>query len=215
MKRTTVIMTTPDSSSEASRKCVDSIKRFTKDYELIIIDNVHDRNFNYAKENNRAIMVSEAEYILLINDDILVTEGWLKKLINCAEQHHLIGIVGPKMVRPDGSIDHAGGFIHPFKGYAPVRIGHFYDDWTKESRPVQYVCDACILLKRKLIEDVGFLDERYLMNYEDVDLCVRAWESGYKVFYTPRSIVVHEHWTGVKKERPDATEVRGTSSSSK
>lgn len=204
--RTSIILGTADLTSSLAKKCIEAIKKYTEDYELIIIDNNRAPDFNFGIEYNRAMKIVKGEYTLLICDDVMVSEGWLDTLIKCAESDPKIGIVGAKMVNQEGKITHTGGFIHPFKGYTPVRIGHLLDD-AKHERLVQYVCIACFLIKKRLVEDIGYLDEDYQMNYEDPDYCIRAWERGWKVMYTPRSIVVHEEWTGVKKDLKRGVEI--------
>lgn len=203
---TSIILATADLTSDLAKKCIESIKKYTKDYELIIIDNNRALDFNFGIEYNRAMKIAKGEYVLLICDDVMVTEGWLDALIECAESDPKIGIVGAKMVNQDGKITHTGGFIQPFRGYAPVRVGHLLDD-VKQERPVQYVCICCFLIKRRLIEEIGYLDEDLLMNYEDPDYCLRAWEKGWLVVYTPKSLVVHEEWKGVKKDLKRGREI--------
>jgi len=203
---TSIILATADLTSNLAKKCLESIKKFTEDYELIIIDNNRAPDFNFGIEYNRAMKIAKGEYILLICDDVIVTEGWLDALIECAESDPKIGIVGAKMVNQNGKITHAGGFIQPFAGYAPVRVGHLLDD-VEEERPVQYVCICCFLIKSKLIQEIGYLDEELLMNFEDPDYCLRAWEKGWEVMYTPKSLVVHEEWAGVKKDMKLGAEI--------
>jgi hypothetical protein len=197
--KTSIVLATADVESILSQKCLASIKRYTQNYELIIIDNNRALGFNFGIEYNRGVRIAKGEFICLICDDVIVTEGWLDSLIECAENDPKIGITGPKMMNQDGKITHTGGFIQPFMGYAPVRVGHLLDD-VQQDRPAQYVCIACMLIKRKVVEEIGYLDEDLLMNFEDPDYCLRAWEKGWKTVYAHKSLVMHEEWKGVKKD---------------
>lgn len=202
-----MIMATADATSQRTVTCLRNIRRYTqRSYELIIIDNNRALDFNFGAEYNRGMKIAKGEYILLICDDVIVTEGWLDGLIHCAENDPKIGITGPKMMTQDGKITHTGGFIRPSQGYAPVRVGHLLDD-VQQDRPVQYVCIACMLIERKVVDEIGYLDEDLLMNFEDPDYCLRAWEKGWKVVYTPKSRVVHEEWEGVKKDLERGREI--------
>lgn len=206
MVKTSIVLGTADVNSELAKQCIASIKQHTAGYELIIIDNNKSPDFNFSVEYNRGMKIAKGDYILLICDDVVVSEGWLDSLIQCAEKDAKIGIVGPKMVNQKGEITHTGGFIQPFKGYAPVRVGHLLDD-VKEQRSVQYVCIACMLIKRGLFEEIGPLEEELLMNYEDPDYCLRAWKAGWTVMYTPKSVVIHQEWAGVKKNLEKGLEI--------
>jgi GT2 family glycosyltransferase len=199
-------MATADTTSESAVECIRSIKKHSENYELIIIDNNRTPDFNHGAELNRGMKIAKGEYILLIDDDVMVTGGWLNSLIRCAELDTKIGIVGPKMISRDGRVTHTGGFIQPFQGYTSLRVGHLIDD-VKEDRAVQYVCMACMLIKRKVIEEIGYLDEELQMNFEDPDICLRAWEKGWVVMYTPKSVVIHEEWKGVKKNLERGREI--------
>jgi GT2 family glycosyltransferase len=206
LPKTSIVIATADTASENAGECIRSIKKHSENYELIIIDNNRTSDFNHGAELNRGMKIAKGEYILLVDDDVMVTEGWLNSLIRCAERDTKIGIVGSKMISRDGRITHTGGFIQPFQGYAPLRVGHLIDD-VKEDRAVQYVCLACMLIKRKVIEEIGYLDEELQMNFEDPDICLRAWEKGWKVMCTPKSVVIHEEWKGVKKDLKNGKEI--------
>ncbi len=154
-----------------------------------------DRNVGFAANANRGLEVAQpGTDVVLLNADVVARDGWLDCLQYAAYAEHDIGIVGPKLLYPDGRIQHAGvhrnlglpiWFDHRFRfkpaDYGPANI----------TAPVLGVTGACMYVKRAVIDAVGLLDERYPMAYEDVDWCLRAWEAGFRVIYFPPATLDH------------------------
>jgi GT2 family glycosyltransferase len=173
---------------------VDAIRLAFPNTELI----VNTSNLRFAGGNNVGISWSlerGAEYVLVLNNDTVVDREFLSLLVDTAESNKQIGIVGPKIYYFDDPkrIWFAGGLIKWWRG----RVTHIgireedngrYDATTE----VDYVTGCCMLIKRKVIETIGMLDERYYIYGEDVDLCVRASRSGYKSLCVPSSRVWHK-----------------------
>jgi GT2 family glycosyltransferase len=182
------IVVTDDASS---RPDVDALKTVQGIDTLIL----GDRNAGFAANANRGLEATDpAADIVLLNADTLARDGWLGCLQYAAYAADDIGIVGPKLLYPDGRIQHAGvhrnlglpvWFDHRFRfkpaDYGPANI----------TAPVLAVTGACMYVKRAVIDAIGPLDERYPMAYEDVDWCLRAWEAGFRVLYFPPATLDH------------------------
>jgi GT2 family glycosyltransferase len=217
---------------EDLRECLQSLLREegsrleSGEIEIIIVDNastdgtaemvnlefpqvkllVNSQNLGYTKANNIGINHSRGKYILLLNPDTIVHQGALQALIDCAESHPEVGIIGAKLLNPDGSVQRsarsfpdigAGLFRNTFLGRLfpnnPfVRRYLLVDFGYDEVREVDWVSGAAMLVRRDLIERIGGLDERFWAYCEDVDLCWRAWQAGYKVLFCPNAVITHK-----------------------
>lgn len=229
-----IIIPTRD-QKETLQKCIESIARKTayKRYEIIIVDNgsieektilylkslsdsgvasiIHSRGvFNYAKLNNEAVKVSSGEVLCLLNNDIEVgSVDWLGELVSIALQKG-VGCVGPKLFYPGGRIQHAGivtgiGGIagHPYKCASNNHSGYFSNLFLH--RNVSAVTGACLVVRKKVFEEIGCLDELNLtVAFNDVDLCLRAVDAGYRNVFTPfAELVHHESLTRGKENTPE------------
>ena len=153
--------------------------------------------FNYSDINNKAIDVSTGELVLLLNNDIsMLDAGWLKEMVRYFADPQ-IGIVGPKLLYPDGLLQHAGVTIglggvagHRCVGYpgdAPGRFGRL-----ALAQDVSSVTGACLLIRRSLYDKVGGLDAVNLpVAFNDVDLCLRVQAAGYRIIWTPFAVLKH------------------------
>ena len=132
---------------------------------------------------------------MLLNNDTLVTEGWLSGLLLTADGDKAIGIVGPRILDPRTDLIRCiGGLVfHTTRVEAPPGQGCAKDDPRfAESFDCQYVEGSCMLIKRHVLEVIGYLDEIFSPGYyEDVDYCFRAREAGFRVVYSPHSEIYH------------------------
>src|SRR5450756_1618508 len=153
------------------------------------------RNTGFSKANNQGIrfaLENGAKYILLLNNDVEITAGrWLEDLSDVFESDTKIGIVGCKLLYPDGTIQHAGGII---KLQVPYHRGKCAKDTGQYDKVefVDYVTGAVLLIKSDVIRRIGLLDEGFTpLYFEDTDWYVRARLYGYKVVYTPNPTLIH------------------------
>jgi GT2 family glycosyltransferase len=138
------------------------------------------------------------KYILLLNKDTkIIQKDWLKKLVETAESDKKIGIVGPKLIYPDGRIQHAGIDIKSLKHrgiYEPKSI------YTK-TEEIDAVTGACLLISSRAISKIGCLDEVYSpFSFEDVDLCLRAKHGGFKIIFNGEVVLIHREGVSTRKK---------------
>ncbi len=154
-----------------------------------------EHNAGFAANANRGLSAADpALDIVLLNADIVARKGWLECLQSAAYTIEGTGIVGGKLLYPDGRIQHAG--VHRNLG-APEWFDHRFRFKPADYGPANIIAPAlavtgaCMYVKREVIDAIGLLDERYPMAYEDVDWCLRAWGAGYRVVYFPAATLTH------------------------
>jgi GT2 family glycosyltransferase len=153
----------------------------------------NEKNLGFLLNCNNAVKFAKGKYIHLLNNDTQVQERWLISLIELIESNDNIGMVGSKLVYPDGRQQEAGGIIwNDASGWNFGRL----DDPTKPEynyvKEVDYISGASIMLSKKLWDKIGGFDERYVPAYfEDSDLAFEVRKHGYNVMFQPKSVVVH------------------------
>ncbi len=158
------------------------------------VDSIHSPdNVGFITGNNRVMERYPEDDVVLLNNDTVVKKGWLDALKECAYSDPAIGIVGAKLVYPDGLLQEAGGEI--FQDGSGRNIGKFDDPGRyiyNVRRDVDYCSGACLYLKRDALRQIGCLDEAFSPAYwEDTDICFRARSAGFRVVYEPAAEVVH------------------------
>ncbi|MFC1778114.1 glycosyltransferase, partial [Pseudomonadota bacterium] len=153
----------------------------------------NEKNLGFVGSCNRGARHARGEYVVFLNNDTQVLEGWLDELIDTFDREPLAGLVGSRLVYPDGSLQESGGIIfNDGSGWNYGRDQNAEDPKYHFLRESDYVSGACIILKTKYFHELGAFDERYApAYYEDTDLAFRVRESGRKVFIQPQSVIVH------------------------
>ena len=152
--------------------------------------------FSYAAKMNRLWRAALTEQIVLLNDDVTIrSPGWLKALLTFSMQAD-VGGCGGRLLFPDGRVQHAGmagglagGVTHPWAGQpgdAPT-----YQDWALSQREWSMVTGAVFATRRSVLEAANGFDERFSLEFNDVDLCLRLRLMGYRIAYTPFAEGVH------------------------
>jgi GT2 family glycosyltransferase len=183
-------------------------ERFPRD-ELI----ANASNRGYAAANNQAVERAGGRYLLLLNSDAEVETAALRTLVAYADDHAEAGVIGPKLLNPDGTLQPSGGrFPTPASTVASL-LGlnrltgrPRYGTGRNYSVPaeVDEVSGAAMLIRREVIDQVGGLDEGFAWGYEDVDYCLRVRRAGWRVHYVPDARVMH-HWGGTQRLAPAPT----------
>jgi GT2 family glycosyltransferase len=162
-------------------------------------------NLGFARAANIGIRDSIGEYLLLLNPDTVVPAGTLGRCVDALAQQADVGMLGCKLVRPDGTLDHACKRSFPTPSSALAHMSKL-SRLMGGSRPGAYtaahvdedaaalvdaVNGAFMLVRREALDSVGLLDERYWMYGEDLDWCFRFWAAGWPVLYWPEATVLH------------------------
>jgi O-antigen biosynthesis protein len=152
--------------------------------------------FNYSKINNEVARHASGEVLLFLNNDVeMVEPGWLKAMVQ-----HLsvpeIAAVGAKLLYPDGTLQHGGVVLGVLGVAAHVHVGAPADSpgyfgRLRLTQDVSCVTGACMAVRRSVFEKLGGFEERLMVDFNDVDLCIRIREAGHRIIWTPRALLVH------------------------
>ena len=164
-------------------------------------------SFNWSRFNNRCAREARGEFLLFLNDDIEIMQpDWLDAMLEQAVRPE-VGVVGPRLVYPDGRVQHAGMFLaqlgiarHAFRFAEASDPGYFGLALT--TRDVIAVTGACLMVRRALFESLGGFDEAHEIINNDLDFCLRAHSTGHAVVYTPHATLIH-HEMASRGELPD------------
>ena len=162
-------------------------------------------NLGFAGGNNAAIRETEGRNVLLLNPDTVTHPGAFHAMLDFMDAHPQCGIVGPKLLNPDGSLQYscrhfptleAGLFRNTplgklFPSNRATRDYLMKDVSHDHAMPVDWVSGAAMLVRREVFDLLGLLDEEYFMYVEDVDLCYRAHHAGWEVWYEPAGVITH------------------------
>jgi hypothetical protein len=199
----------------------------TEEHEIIVVDNASRypaitalpslfpsvrilllrKNRGYAAGNNAGIAEAVRDRLLILNPDIVVFPKSIDALCQALAADRSLGVVGPKLMNPDGSLQYS---CHRFYSpLTPILRRTFFGklwfgkaklsrdlmmDWDHEqARDVDWLMGSALLLRRTAVEQIGGLDERFFLYFEDMDWCRRFWQKGWKVRYVPQAVMAHYH----------------------
>lgn len=180
-----VILVDDGSSDETAR-----IEDFVSGIKVVR----NEQPLRFIRACNAGVERAKGRYVALLNNDTEVTNGWLDALIGGLEKLPGVGLVGAKLLYPDGRLQDAGGIV--WRGGVPWNYGRGANPWAPEfcyARQVDYLCGAALMLPRQLWHEVGGLSH-YLepMYFEDADLAFKIREAGYQTWFVPSAIVYHK-----------------------
>jgi hypothetical protein len=191
-------------------KSIEEIKSIS---DVNLIEN--RENLGFAAGCNRGIENSQSKYILLLNPDTVVQKNTLTEIISFMDKHPMAGMAGGQLIYPDGTLQPSFGKLpsfryHIFDALMLDRLfpkskifGDYkmtYLDFSQEHE-VDSLVGAFIIIRRKVLEQIGILDEDIFMFCEDLDLAARVKKAGWKIYYTPNARVVHYHGESTNKAR--------------
>ncbi len=171
----------------------DGVTKVVRDWECETVS--FRAPFNFARMNNLGVAASHGDVLLFLNDDVVsLSPDWLDHLLAHLQRPE-VGIVGPKLVYRSGAIQHAGIVLGMMEGTGHPGRGLFQSDlwrWLGQTRNVSAVTGACMGVRRNVFLELGGLNEDLPVNYNDVDLCLRARRAGYEVIYEPHALLRHD-----------------------
>lgn len=202
-------------TSELLFQCLDSIRNAISKYaiQVIVVDNgsvddsitmvrkyfpevtliENDCNMGFAQANNQGLAMGDGRYFMLLNSDTIVLPGSIQKLVETADNHPDLGVVGPQLLNMDGSIQKSwGSFPNLFSELigksirirrAVATVPHAYE--------VDWVLGACMLVRSKTVIDVGQLDSDFFFYSEEIDWCFRIKKQGWKIWYITGFPIYH------------------------
>ncbi|HKD68681.1 MAG TPA: glycosyltransferase family 2 protein [Candidatus Binataceae bacterium] len=164
-----------------------------------------DINLGFAAANNRGFAVARGRYVVLLNSDAFPETDALRRSVEKMDRAPRVGLAGARLIGRDGSWQPSArtfpSVLNDFLAlsglaakYAHSRFfGRFDRTWADQQQPAQvdWVPGAYSIIRRDLLEQIGYFDERFFLYYEEVDLCRRVKAAGYQVWYWPDVVVVH------------------------
>lgn len=191
------------------------------DFEVIVVDNAsadgsqkmiqnqylevnlisNSNNLGFAKANNQALRIYSGEYALLLNPDTIVKPGAIEELVKFLDDFPEAGAAGARLLNPDGSLQRSA-FPKPTLFREFWRLFHLdglmylanypMNRWSlNQAREVDILKGACLLIRRKALNELGLLDEGYFMYSEEYDFCTRLTQSGWHLYWIPNAEVIH------------------------
>lgn len=167
----------------------------------------NETNLGFSGGNNQGIKIAlekVADYVLLLNNDTIVANDFLDKLVNQIEKDKKIGIIGPQMLFYEAPklIWFGGGKLNWLKNRGTHKDYKMPIQTKEFVRKVDYITGCCLLVRREVIEKIGLMSEDYFLYYEDADWCLRAKKAGYKIIYVSGSKIWHKVSVGLKEGSP-------------
>jgi GT2 family glycosyltransferase/lipopolysaccharide/colanic/teichoic acid biosynthesis glycosyltransferase len=212
------------------KPCLESLARESSqmNLEVVVIDNAssdgsekalshpplpiafirNTKNIGLARANNQGLRMTRGRYLLFLNPDVELLPGALSRLVRFLDGHPEAGMVGPKLLNPDRSLQYSCREFYTlptlllrrsFLGRIPPGRSlvqrHLMASWDhSEVREVDWLLGAFLLIRRETVETVGMMDERFFLYFEDVDWCFRMRKAGWKVYYLPEAEAIHYHY---------------------
>jgi len=170
---------------------------------------IKHQNLGYSGGVNfglQPVLKSKAKYILLLNNDTIVSPDSLQKLLDYAEKKEKVGILSPVILFPGRKkkIWFNGGEIDPKRfSTKHIGLGEKINRRLKKPFETEFVPGCAMLIKKKVIEKIGLFDERFFLYYEDADFCQRARKAGFKCVVVPEAKIIHRQ---TKSQIGDQTE---------
>ncbi|NLN98029.1 MAG: glycosyltransferase family 2 protein [Eubacteriaceae bacterium] len=184
--------------------------------DCIFIEN--KENLGFSKANNQGLRIAKGRYLLLLNSDTIVETLTLKQCVAFLEHHSGVDVLGCKVVLEDGSLDPAckrsfptpANSLYHFLGLGKRfpksrRFGEYNLTYVDEDSifSVDCIMGAFMMMRREILNTVGYLDEDYFMYGEDIDWCYRMKQAGHQIIYYPKVKVFHyKKASGIGKRNP-------------
>lgn len=193
----------------------DDTKSMLKEYFPQALYIYRQPGVGFSKGINQAVFESRGEFILIATPSTEVTGSAIPIMLNCLKQFPETGVVGPKIINPDGSTQHSSkkmpnpkvAMLHTLYLFGIIRANKLlneyflYDYTSRESIEVQSLTMSLMLARRSVFENVGFLDEDLFVWASDVDWCYKVEQTRWKQLFIPEAVAIH-HRNSVSKKQP-------------
>lgn len=171
--------------------------------KIAFLQNV--KNLGFGKAVNQAVKKAKGQYLLVINPDTLCTKNSIFTMVERMKKDKKIGVLGPQLQKQNGEILHSIGsvpklpdslFVFSFLNKLFPNNPYSKKYWASNvdrnaEQETETVGGACMLFKKDVFLQVGGFDERFFMYFEEIDICLRIKDAGYKILYFPKSVVIH------------------------
>lgn len=198
----------------ADNNSTDNVQRIRDQFPGIHLI-LNQRNIGFGNAVNQCIAMSASPYLMLLNPDTIVTKGFFSEMLRYMESNHDVGIIGPAIYDHDMEVQgSARSFPTPITalfGRSAFLTRFFPNNRItrrnilnkasdgKTPMPVDWVSGACMLVRRKAVNEVGLMDRHFFMYWEDADWCHRMTQKGWAVLYYPKASLIH--YAGVSSEQ--------------
>jgi GT2 family glycosyltransferase len=188
----------------------DSVRMLKEHFPNVhLIEN--DDNVGFTRANNQAIRQCRSDYVLLLNPDTLIQDGAIDRMVHFMDEHPEVGVSGCRVLNEDGSLQLACRRSVPSPSVAFFRLTGLSRLFPRSQRMARYnltyldpmqthevdaVSGAFLLIRRRVIDQIGLLDEDFWIYGEDIDWCIRAKKAGWKVMYYPEAHILHYKGVG-------------------
>ena len=221
------IITINYNESEVTLDLLDSVRKLSyTNYEVIVVDNASPNdnpdkikenfpevnlikspeNLGFAGGNNLGVKQAKGEYLLFINNDTIVPPNFIQPLVETLQKNNRIGMVSPKIKF------HWDPTLIQYAGYTPMNkwtirnnsIGYHQKDNGDfdEPKETQSIHGAAMMVPKKVVDEVGMMTEIYFLYYEEHDWAEMVKRAGYKIFYQPKSYILHKESISTGKFSP-------------
>lgn len=200
MKDVSIIVVTHN-NKKLLEACLDSIYKNTLNvsFDIIVIDNAssdgsaalvrekfseaklieNKENFGFSQANNEGLRIIDSRHAMLLNDDTIVKEYAIDKMVGFLDNNSSAGAVGPRLLNTDGTLQRQGGLFGRrfWKAIHPISV--------------DFVIGAALMVKKEVIDQVGIMDEHLFFYNDDLDWCTSIREAGWKIFFLPEAEIIH------------------------
>ncbi|MDD8018425.1 MAG: glycosyltransferase family 2 protein [Bacteroidota bacterium] len=201
-----------------TQQCIESLFRFhsAEAFEVIVVDNnstdgsveLLEKQFpdvtvcklgsnkGFGSANNYGVKQSHGDYLFILNNDTIIESNIFPEMVSMLKEDQTIGVIAPQLKNPDGSIQLSYGKFPSLKNEYTTRkqqagSRNFNPLSDSTSGQIDWVTAAAMFVRRDAFEKAGGFDEQYFMYFEDIDLCKRIGDLGYKILYYPKTSLIH------------------------
>lgn len=177
----------------------------------------NEKNLGFAKANNKALSIAKGKYLLMLNSDTVVLKSSINNMMDFLDDQKEVGVIGAKLLYPDHTIQRtARRFPCPMasifgrksmltKLFPENKFSKQYMMYDREHQEdpyeVDWVSGGALMVRREVTDQVGLLDERFFMYWEDADWCFRIKQKGWKVFCVPSAPIIHHEGESSKNRK--------------